>query len=140
MHKSTNDQNPILLVAAAVMRRGEDYCIARRAPGQRLAGFWEFPGGKVHANETPEAALKRELHEELGIDAAVQHHLTTLDHDDGQHLLRLLFYAVAAPAAPMQLRDHDAIAWVSATDLPRYPLAAADLEFAHQLAAGLHKP
>jgi len=58
-------------VVAAVIQRESRYLITRRNEGTHLAGLWEFPGGKVGAAEAPEAALRRELREELGVDAAV---------------------------------------------------------------------
>ena len=64
--------NPILHVVAAVIRddRGR-VLLAQRPPGKSHAGYWEFPGGKVESGESPEAALARELHEELGIHARI---------------------------------------------------------------------
>ena len=58
-------------VAAAVVRRGERFLLAQRLPDRMLAGQWEFPGGKLEIGETPEAALQRELREELGIESRV---------------------------------------------------------------------
>src|ERR1051326_1190 len=63
------DPKPIVLVAAVALIDADGrVLLAERPPGKHLAGFWEFPGGKVQAGETPEAALIRELAEELGID------------------------------------------------------------------------
>src|SRR3954447_13809190 len=64
----SEDANPIILVAAvALVDTDGRVLLAERPAGKHLAGTWEFPGGKVHAGETPEAALIRELDEELGI-------------------------------------------------------------------------
>src|SRR5262245_1656729 len=60
----------VLVVAVALIDADNRVLIARRPPGKAMAGLWEFPGGKVHEGETPEAALARELAEELGIDTA----------------------------------------------------------------------
>src|SRR5437868_9536693 len=57
----------LLVVAAALVNSKNEVLLAQRPEGKRLAGKWEFPGGKVEADESPEAALVRELHEELGI-------------------------------------------------------------------------
>ena len=54
-------------VTAAIIQSGDSFLIARRAPGEKLAGFWEFPGGKVEPNETLQECLERELKEELGL-------------------------------------------------------------------------
>ncbi len=58
----------LLVVAAALINDNNEVLLAQRPAGKRLAGKWEFPGGKVEAEESPEAALVRELHEELGIE------------------------------------------------------------------------
>lgn len=63
-----NSKRPHLFCAAGVLKRDELYLIAKRPEGKPFAGFWEFPGGKIDPQETPEEALKRELHEELGIN------------------------------------------------------------------------
>src|SRR6185369_16779954 len=60
----------VLVVAVALVDSDGRVLLAQRPAGKPMAGLWEFPGGKVHAGETPEAALIRELHEELGIDVA----------------------------------------------------------------------
>src|SRR5690349_4618011 len=60
----------LLVVAAALVDSDGRVLLAQRPPGKSLAGLWEFPGGKVHDGESPEYALVRELHEELGIDTA----------------------------------------------------------------------
>jgi 8-oxo-dGTP diphosphatase len=60
------------LVTAGIIRRNDSVLLARRPPGERLAGFWEFPGGKVEKGETPEACLARELQEELAIQTRIR--------------------------------------------------------------------
>ena len=71
MAATAADPKPIVLVAAVALIDADGrVLLAERPPGKHLAGFWEFPGGKVQAGETPEAALIRELAEELGIDVA----------------------------------------------------------------------
>ena len=58
-------------VAAAIIKSGNNVLLMRRAPGHSLSGYWEYPGGKVEPNERVKQALKRELKEELGIDAKI---------------------------------------------------------------------
>ena len=67
------------LVAAAVVRRNGRVLVTRRAPGQNLAGKWEFPGGKIEGHETAAECIKRELQEELGLQLSEQHVLGLLD-------------------------------------------------------------
>ena len=66
----------IKVTAAIIVDSGKVF-IAKRKPPGRMPGMWEFPGGKIEEGETPEQCLKRELHEELGIDAAIGRHIGT---------------------------------------------------------------
>lgn len=103
--------------------------IARRPPGKTMAGLWEFPGGKIEADETPEAALMRELREELGIDtwASCLAPLSFASHAYPEfHLLMPFFVCRKWRGAP-QAREHSALKWVRPRDLPSYPMPPADL-------------
>lgn len=121
---------PLLLVAAvALVDDADRVLIARRPPGKSMAGLWEFPGGKVEAGETPEAALRRELYEELGIDVCQQclSPLTFASHGyDTFHLLMPLYLARSWDG---EVRPHEGqeIAWVRAMRLADYPMPPADL-------------
>ncbi len=120
-------------VTAAVMRRADRYFVARRAPGRAGAGAWEFPGGKVQPGERPEAALRRELHEELGIDAVVGEHLHTTVAATGAPPLTLSFWSVPSFRGDIQLRDHDAEAWLTPAEMDPEVFAPADREFVARL-------
>lgn len=125
-----------LRVTAAVLRRvdGGPIFIARRAPDRRLAGEWEFPGGKIEPGETPEHSLARELAEELGIEAAIGAHVATSLYDDGQLAVELIAYEARILVGEPVPVDHDAVAWVRPAELLAYPLAQADVPIAHALA------
>jgi 8-oxo-dGTP diphosphatase len=69
------------LVVAALMLRGDEVFICQRRPDQPMALQWEFPGGKIEPGEGPEAALARELNEELGIDATIGPRVTHIRHN-----------------------------------------------------------
>jgi 8-oxo-dGTP diphosphatase len=119
----------VLVVAAALVDPEGRVLIAQRPEGKKMAGLWEFPGGKVEAGEKPEDALIRELSEELGI--AVKEPclapFTFASHTYADfHLLMPLFICRRweGTATP---REHAALKWVRPRDLSRYPMPAADL-------------
>lgn len=119
------------VVAAALVRRDGRILIQQRAPGRAMAGLWEFPGGKVEAGERPEAALVRELGEELGIgvDAADLAPATFASADnDGRHMLLLLYVCRHWRGTPEAL-DATALDWVSPDDMRALAMPPADVPF-----------
>ena len=116
----------IEVVAAVVNRQGK-YLIARRAPGKHLAGYWEFPGGKIEEGETPEASLQREMQEEFGVHAEIGNYLGDNVHDYGSKVVRLMAYEAVVEGGIHQSTDHDRIDWVEFSQFSDYPLAAADI-------------
>ena len=119
----------VLVSAVALIDPDGRVLLARRPEGKSMAGLWEFPGGKVEAGETPEAALIRELQEELGIDtwASCLAPLTFASHSYGDfHLLMPLFACRKWEGTP-QSREGQALKWVRANELRDYPMPAADV-------------
>jgi len=125
---SSADTPAAIRVVAAVIRRGDEILACRRRPGISSAGLWEFPGGKVERAETPEAALAREIREELGIDIRVG---TLLDRSttplDSGRLIDLACYDARAETLPTQSLDHDELRWLRPNELGSVPWAAPDL-------------
>jgi 8-oxo-dGTP diphosphatase len=120
---------PILLVSAVALVDADDrVLLARRPAGKPMAGLWEFPGGKLHEGETPEAALIRELREELAIDT-VESCLAPIafaSHTyDDFHLLMPLFVCRVWHGMP-QPREGQELAWVRPRDMNKYPMPPAD--------------
>lgn len=116
----------IEVVAAVVTREGR-YMIARRAPGKHLAGYWEFPGGKIEQGETPEESLQREIQEEFGVHAKIGEYLGDNVHDYGSKVVKLMAYTVTVEENIHQSTDHDLIEWVEFTQMGDYQLAPADI-------------
>lgn len=119
-----------VLVSAAALIDGEGrLLLAQRPEGKSMAGLWEFPGGKVEEGETPEAALIRELHEELGIETwqSCLAPLCFASHSyEKFHLLMPLFACRKWGGIP-QSREGQALKWVRAKDLRDYPMPPADI-------------
>nr|WP_256449494.1 8-oxo-dGTP diphosphatase MutT [Paracoccus sp. Z118] len=120
----------MLLVAAVALIDPEGrVLLAQRPEGKAMAGLWEFPGGKVDPGETPEAALIRELDEELGIETwnSCLAPLTFASHSyEHFHLLMPLFACRRWNGVPHG-REGQALAWVRAANLRDYPMPPADL-------------
>ena len=132
----TGRAKPILLVVAvALVDIDGRVLITRRPAGKHMAGLWEFPGGKIHDGETPEAALIRELREELAIDVAASclAPLTFASHAYADfHLLMPLYVCRVwqGQATPLEGQE---LAWVRPARLADYPMPQADQPLVAQL-------
>ena len=119
----------VLVSAAALVDQDGRILLARRPDGAFLGGLWEFPGGKVEDGESPEAALVRELREELGIDTwrSCLAPLAFASHEyDDFHLLMPLFACRTWNGVPARGRAHSELKWVRPRDLQSYPMPPAD--------------
>lgn len=121
---------PIVLVAAAALiDRDGRILIAQRPEHKSMAGLWEFPGGKIDADETPEYALMRELREELNIETrpCCFSSIAFASHSyDNFHLLMPLFVCRVWDGVPETV-EHQALKWVRAEELHKYPMPEADV-------------
>lgn len=125
---------PVLVVAAAIvddLDAPRELLAARRRTPARLAGRWEFPGGKVEDGESAREALHRELDEELGVRVRLGAELP--GPDDGvwvlseRHVMRL-WLAVVVDGTPTPLIEHDELRWLSADEWPGVPWLDGDLQ------------
>nr|WP_217703154.1 8-oxo-dGTP diphosphatase MutT [Celeribacter sp. HF31] len=119
----------LLVSAVALIDIEGRVLLAQRPEGKSMAGLWEFPGGKVEPGETPEAALVRELHEELGIETwnSCLAPLTFASHSyDDFHLMMPLFACRKWNGVPTP-REGQVLKWVKARDLREYPMPPADI-------------
>lgn len=119
----------VLVSAVALIDADGRVLLAQRPPGKPMAGLWEFPGGKVEPGESPEAALIRELREELGIDtwASCLAPLTFASHAyESFHLLMPLFACRRWQGTPVA-KEGQSLRWVRPAQLRDYPMPPADL-------------
>lgn len=119
--------NRSIEVAAAVILSNKKIFAARRKPGADLAGYWEFPGGKVEVNETPQQCLFRELKEELCITTEIGNYIGESLYDYGTKLVRLIAFEVAHISGDYQLIDHDKYCWLGIDELDSIDWAPADI-------------
>ena len=119
----------VLVSAVALIDADGRVLLAQRPAGKSMAGLWEFPGGKVEPGETPEAALIRELHEELGIDTwkSCLAPLTFASHAYSDFHLLMPLFACRRWDGVVQGREGQALAWVRPEKLRHYPMPPADL-------------
>lgn len=118
----------LLVAACALVDPDHRVLLARRPEGRPLAGLWEFPGGKVGADETPEACVIRELEEELGLDVTANclAPLTFASHGyDDFHLLMPLYVCRVWEGWPRP-REGQMIKWLRPKDMAGYPMPPAD--------------
>lgn len=115
-------------VVAAIICDGKCILATQRGYGEQKDG-WEFPGGKVESNETPEAAIVREIREELNADIEVTGFLTTVEHDyPNFHLSMDCFWARLAEGTEMKLLEHEAAKWLSIENINSVDWLPADIK------------
>ncbi len=121
------------LVTAAIIWDGEKVLIARRGPNTKLAGSWEFPGGKVEHGESPEECLKRELFEELSVDAEIGRHVCFSDYTYEHGSFRILAYEARILAGQLKPVAHDQLLFVLPNQLLSFELLPADIPIAKNI-------
>jgi len=117
----------INVVAAILENINGEVLIAKRKHGKIMAGYWEFPGGKVEENEQPEHSLVRELQEEMNIDIEVGTFVGESIYSYERGTIRLLAYRGKIINGEIQLIDHDEYKWITPLSLMNYKLAPADI-------------
>ena len=128
---NTKQPQEILSVVACVLVDADGrILLADRPEGKYMAGYWEFPGGKVEVGELPETALVRELHEELGIETrnSCLAPLTFVSHSyEKYHVILKVFVCRVWEGIP-QARENQKVIWVKKEDLNKYQILPASLE------------
>jgi 8-oxo-dGTP diphosphatase len=131
---------PRLRVVAAALLEGSRVLIAERPAGKHMAGWWEFPGGKVAAGETDADALVRELREELGVDARPHAEVMTLTHEYPDRIIDLVLWSASIVRGTPAGLDGQQLRWVECGNLGNERLLPADQPFiaALQLLSSKH--
>lgn len=126
-----------VIVVAGIIRRDGKFLIGQRQARDRHGLKWEFPGGKVEPGETPREALRRELREELGIDAVIGREIARYEHSSqGRPPLVIVFMAVDSFSGEPSGRAFEEIRWETPAGLPSYDFLDGDLDVVRRLARG----
>ena len=124
------------VVAALILKNGE-VLVCQRTRHQSMPLKWEFPGGKIEDGEQPRDALRRELEEELGINAQIGEEVARIRHDyKNGGAVELRFYVVSEYAGELENRIFRDMRWAKRSELPSYDFLEADLELVNDLATG----
>ncbi|RXQ94373.1 (deoxy)nucleoside triphosphate pyrophosphohydrolase [Ancylomarina salipaludis] len=123
----------IIEVTAAIIRKGNRFLCARRKASSEQGGKWEFPGGKIETNESPEQCLERELHEEFAIQSVCGKFLCENTHDYGDKIIKLKAYFVKHTSGDFQLLAHQQIQWLNLNEMQQLDWAEADLPIVDKL-------
>ncbi len=119
-------------VVAAIIRKEDKIFATQRGYGD-FKDWWEFPGGKMEAGETPEEALKREIREELSAEISVEELLCTVEYDYPAFHLTLHCYLCSLLTEALQLNEHEAARWLTRNELDSVKWLPADLEVIEKL-------
>jgi 8-oxo-dGTP diphosphatase len=129
-------KNVLVRVTAAIIVKDGAVLITQRGLQDRMAGLWEFPGGKLEAGETPEQCLKRELLEELAMDATIGSFLGASIYHYNHISIELMAYRAYWNGVPFKLLTHNAWQWVPPSRLNHFCFTPADLPFVMRLVDG----
>ena len=124
---------PPVKVTAAIIEKNGRYLIAKRNKDAHIEECWEFPGGKIEENETPEECLIREIKEELNIDIMVLDKYHTNIHRYDKMTIKLLSYRAEYVSGELQLNDHSEIRWIDKSEFMAFDFAPADLPIIKKL-------
>ena len=119
-------------VVAAIIRKDDKIFATQRGYGE-WKDWWEFPGGKLEAGETPEEALKREIHEELSAEISVDEFLCTVEYDYPQFHLTMHCYLCSLMTDSLHLNEHEAARWLTKDELNSVKWLPADAELISHL-------
>lgn len=120
-------------VVTGLLRKGTKVLVGQRPVGHSLAGQWEFPGGKIERNESPEQALVRELQEELGIEAEIGEIKLASTHTYGDTGIAILFYEVQFWKGEPKTVHHMELRWIEPEELHALPIPDANKKILNRI-------
>ena len=124
-------------VVAGLIVQSDKLLVCQRTRHQTMPLKWEFPGGKIEGGEQPRDALRRELEEELGINATIGDEVARIQHEyPNGGMVELRFYVVREFQGEIENRIFKDIQWAKPKELPKFDFLEADLTLVHDLAAG----
>ncbi len=123
----------MIRVTAAVVERNGRFLVARRRPGLRFEGVWEFPGGKLEPGETGEECLRREMREEMGVEIAVGGRCGVFPYSSPDLDVELIAFRATITSGEIILRDHDAVLWADRSELDAFVFAEPDRPLVRRL-------
>ena len=121
-----NTTMKVIDVVAAIIKKDNLYLVTQRNRDKHMGLKWEFPGGKVEANETLQEALTREIHEELNIDINIYEKLAEERYKDSEINIVLHYFLCSIKDGIINLNEHEAMEWVDKTDLDQYDFVEGD--------------
>ncbi len=124
---------PIVEVTAAIIMEGKKIFIAQRPYGKKFGGRWELPGGKLEIGESGEECIIRELKEELGIEVKEAEHFLTVEHSYPNFSVKLFSYIIKEWKGKIDLKEHQAMKWVSIDEAMESDILEADLPILEKL-------
>ena len=113
-------------VVAAIIKKGNLYLVTQRNKDKYMGLKWEFPGGKVEANETLQEALTREIYEELNININVYEKIAEERYKDSEINIVLHYFLCSIKDGDISLNEHEAMEWADKTDFDKYDFVVGD--------------
>lgn len=123
----------MIVVSAAIIVANDKILIAKRGKTKSLPNLWEFPGGKVEENESPEVCVVREIQEELKINIKVYRNYKTVEHSYDFSDIKLISFLAEYESGTVKLTEHADFKWVAIDELKEYEFAPADIPIVRKL-------
>ena len=129
----TDHKNFKIVVSLALINDADEILLSKRPKNKHLAGFWEFPGGKVEEGESFEIALKREIEEELNIEINIKNKLGEENYQDDKINVKLHYFICSHANGEIILSEHEDSAWVTKNEFKNYNFAEGDSDIINLL-------